>query len=136
MYVALDPGKTTGVVALDLETNAILGVHELETYTEVWNCMNDPIVTEVIYEQFVRSPNTFASLEAAEVTGIVKLWGEHPGHVIHPQGRQVKSFWTDDKIKKLGLWIPGMPHAMDAMRHLMFYLMNDLKDMTWVERLK
>lgn len=37
---------------------------------------------------------------------------------------QAKPFVKDRNIKKLGLWSPGQKHAMDAMRHLLFYLVN------------
>jgi hypothetical protein len=40
------------------------------------------------------------------------------------------AFWGDnskpgggnEKIKKLGLWLPGKRHAMDALRHLLYYI--------------
>jgi hypothetical protein len=35
-----------------------------------------------------------------------------------------KGFVTDEVIKKLDLWYPGYKHAMDATRHLLYYVVN------------
>ena len=37
---------------------------------------------------------------------------------------QAKGFVTDDKLKKMKLYQPGMPHLNDAMRHLVYYIVN------------
>lgn len=36
--------------------------------------------------------------------------------------QQAKVFWTDDKLKMCGLYEPGLKHARDALRHLLYYL--------------
>lgn len=36
--------------------------------------------------------------------------------------QQAKVFWTDEKLKMVGLYEPGMKHARDALRHLLYYL--------------
>lgn len=35
---------------------------------------------------------------------------------------------TDDRLKAWGLWLPGKPHACDAMRHMVIYLRNNMVD--------
>jgi hypothetical protein len=37
---------------------------------------------------------------------------------------QAKGFVKDANLKKLGVWFPGQRHAMDAMRHLTFWMVN------------
>lgn len=47
-----------------------------------------------------------------------------------------KTFWGDDaKIKKLGLWKPGKPHAMDATRHYLYYVTFTLGDKRYLHKL-
>lgn len=45
-------------------------------------------------------------------------------------------FWTEAKIKHIGLWVPGAPHAMDATRHYLYYRTFTLKDKTLLYKLK
>jgi len=61
---------------------------------------------------------------AAEVNGALRLWAlDRPYVRLIPSGASSgKGFWDDDKIKKLGLWVPGRKHAMDATRHLLTYM--------------
>jgi hypothetical protein len=36
--------------------------------------------------------------------------------------QQAKAFWTDEKLKLVGLYEPGMKHARDALRHLLYLI--------------
>jgi hypothetical protein len=72
---------------------------------------------------------------APKVIGIVDFYADN--NVLDPQlYRRQKAalvkgdnaFWTDDKIKRVGLWQPGKRHAMDALRHLLYYKAFTLKD--------
>jgi hypothetical protein len=36
--------------------------------------------------------------------------------------QHAKTFWTDEKLKMCDLYSPGMQHARDACRHLLYYL--------------
>ncbi len=46
-------------------------------------------------------------------------------------------FWgRDERIKKIGLWIPGKPHAMDATRHFLYYVTFKLGDKRYLHMLK
>lgn len=67
----------------------------------------------------------------AEVIGAVRLWAAGLPYVnlVKYNAATGKGFWSDDKIKKLGLWVPGYKHAMDATRHLLYYMAFQL-DMT------
>jgi len=67
---------------------------------------------------------------AAEVIGAIRHWGLGCSHIkfIRAGAGLGKGFWSDDKIKQAGLWVPGKRHAMDATRHLLRYrafILND-----------
>lgn len=72
-------------------------------------------------------------LDSCEYIGVVKLFYQQRKKSLPNSfqldlrmqtAAQAKTFVTDDKIKKLGLWAPGQKHAMDAMRHLLFTLLQ------------
>jgi hypothetical protein len=50
------------------------------------------------------------------------------------------AFWGDgpegnDRIKSLGLWQPGRKHALDALRHYLFYVSFTLRDNQFINKL-
>jgi hypothetical protein len=45
-------------------------------------------------------------------------------------------FWTDDKVKQLGLWAPNRRHEMDALKHLLHHMTFTLQDERWFQLLK
>jgi hypothetical protein len=65
---------------------------------------------------------------AAEVVGALRLWCIDRSYIrlIQKSASLGKPFWTDDKIKTIGLWVPGYKHAMDATRHLLQHRLFDL----------
>lgn len=84
-------------------------------------------------------------LDSCEYIGIVKLFVEQrqrslPNNfrmdLVMKTAGQAKSFITDDKIKKLGLWYPGHRHAMDAYRHLLHFLLINEQRHDIARRLK
>lgn len=77
----------------------------------------------IVCESFLyQSGRNKVVLDPVEVIGVVKLWvTKHDCKLIMQTPAMGKKFWTDDKIKKLGLWEEGQKHAMDAMRHLLHY---------------
>lgn len=51
------------------------------------------------------------------------------------------AFWGDSpngnaKIRKLGLWLPGKRHAMDSLRHLLYYISFTRNDDYYLTLLK
>lgn len=62
-------------------------------------------------------------LISREYIGILTLFCELykvPNH--HRTASSAKLFIDDEKIKQVGLWIPGKPHEMDATRHLLRFM--------------
>lgn len=86
---------------------------------------------------------------SAEYVGIIKLvasWYQRSDvRLVMQSAAQVKGkdkdgnasvYFSDDRLKKLALWIPGMRHAMDATRHYAYYRTFALNDQTYVEAMR
>lgn len=139
--LALDPGGTTGWSSYRAQ-HMNVGEGD-EWYEEEWDCGHieyegrEDLITllelqrteeyYVICERYKQRPlkigakNDLAPLVEAEITvwctkEKVPLFKQDPG--------QAKPFVKDSNIKKMGLWVPGWRHAMDARRHLLFWLIN------------
>lgn len=68
---------------------------------------------------------------AGEVIGAIRMWAYERSHVcLHRQGASygVEGFWSDEKVKKIGLWKRGERHAMDATKHILMYRTFKLDD--------
>lgn len=85
----------------------------------------------------------------AEYIGVAKQWLQRSKHkhVVWQNAAQAcgaTAFYGDNKkgeggnqkIQKLGLWIPGKRHAMDSLRHLLYYQTFTLNDQSILEALK
>jgi hypothetical protein len=135
MIVCFDPGITTGVATyhngaynfLHLQSTNLINVYEFL----------DRVYSSTIgFEDFQHRPNLMkAELYSKEVIGVIRLWSHQHLHTepfrILPS--EAKAFWTDKKIKSIGLWKPGesYEHAMDALRVLLTYRMKN--DKKWFE---
>ena len=87
-------------------------------------------------------------LTAAEYIGVAKVAcrTRYPGSVVEvwqnaAQACGQTAFWGDskegnDKIKKLGLWQPNHKHAMDSLRHFLYYYTFTLNSTYFLEQLK
>lgn len=137
--VALDPGGTTGVAIYTHSADTASGAFHNERivrkqlgpdrhHVELWKLLTsenpDVIVCESFeFRQFDKKDRHNIVLVSKEYIGIVELYCAMTGKEHKPQTASVgKAFWSDDKIKRLGLWVPGNPHSMDATRHLLHYL--------------
>jgi hypothetical protein len=79
----------------------------------------------VVMERFVHRMTVGVNQDALEYIGVAKLWCQ----INHKEARyqtaaQAKQFWTDAKVKKIGLWKANQRHAMDAVRHALAYVMD------------
>lgn len=150
--LALDPGGTTGwsmyraslMPVVDADEQSGLPTGAREWYNEGWRCgqlgpgdhadelltlleMNHTAEYHVIVERFVPRPDKVgAKLEVApRYITIAEMFCKDRNVEMHLQNvGQAKPFVKDVSIKKLGLWSPGQRHAMDATRHLLFWMIN------------
>lgn len=134
-YVALDPGKMTGVATWD-QVNGFQA-QELEV-AEVYSFLatnfarahdetNDELLPlQLISESFIITVNTAKNTQAhwsLELIGLMKykIW-EYGAPPLVLQTPQVgKTFGTDAKLKHVGWYTRGKGHANDAARHLMTF---------------
>lgn len=134
--LALDPGGTTGWAYWtdddpDRESEWERGqLSDRPHHTALWEllCTVQPDV--LIYERFQYQRRELDKgvslvLDSVEYIGVCKLW-IHTGRLVDTKlveqtPAQAKNLWSDEKVKALGLWIPGQSHAMDATRHLLYY---------------
>ena len=149
--LGLDPGGKTGWAAY--QATHMYGLEgQDEWYDEKWTCgqleeedhsghlehILGQFHTEeyhIICEAFTDRPGKFGAKksEAPKYIDVVKFFVRDRNQTL-PDDRtiylhmqeagQAKPFVKDASIKKLGLWFPGKKHAMDAYRHLLFWLVN------------
>lgn len=144
--LALDPGGTTGwalyqdmtvegdqydcppaIMSGDFYTIGQIGPEE--HHGRLWHLFQHQQPTMIVCESFefrqFDGHRTGIRLDSKEYIGLVKLWRELEGTpVVFQTASLGKTFCTDDKIKALNLWTPGHKHAMDAMRHLLTYMVQ------------
>lgn len=143
--LAIDPGTTTGL-AVYLPERKVIETRQIgpEDHHEVLYklCYQSD---EIVCEDFNFRPNPGRRkivLDSKEYIGVVKLVNQQYGIPYRlQQPSQAKNLWDDKKLKALRLngsplWSPGNPHAMDALRHLLYYLTVWKKDHSWVNQLK
>lgn len=116
--MAFDPGVTTGVAVVEYDCYTVYQVDSRDL-NSIWMELETQRPTDVAYEDFKHRPTMLsAELYSLQVIGVIRLWCRTtPVYPYLPA--RAKAFWDDAKIKKLGLWNPGQPHAMDALRVLL-----------------
>lgn len=132
--VALDPGQTTGVALTHYDTSAdkctYIRTHELigDHYVDLYRLLCNEQPQVVVYEYFVyQNRKEKVELESREYIGVAKLYAHMTDKSIVGQtASAAKQLWTADKLTKIGLWEPNRPHAMDAVRHLLLFLVEKI----------
>jgi hypothetical protein len=153
--LAVDPGVTTGIAGYNYNLHDWytdqLPFEPIKLYNFFMQHIGSRVMTTVICERFDYRPvgkyNFGGSraipkvdLTPREVIGILKLacafagneivW-QAPGDVNGQQGDDKKDtevFWTDARVKTLGLYKPAHVHAMDAVKHILYYRSFTLKE--------
>lgn len=129
--LALDPGETTGwSVWAD---GSILDWGQLDTKDQYQKTLmaffefHQPthVVCEdyKVYEHKLKQ-HTWASLHTPQLIGAVKMLAVQNNLPMHLQmASMAKGFCTDDKLRRWGIYQPGMRHARDSIRHACYYLL-------------
>ncbi len=132
--MSFDPGYTTGVA---IREDGGLTLVQLKGLGPVWRLLHDVVPDVIVYEKFFYQRRDKVDLRPVEAIGLIKLYAELKQIPIYGQApQQAKRFWTDSKVKKLDFWVAGEPHAMDALRHLLYYEAFNLHDKALLERLR
>lgn len=75
------------------------------------------VVAEDYRPDFARAQNYIA----LEYIGVLEAFCRTHLISFERQGRDIKDFWTTEKLRKVGFWPVGQPHAQDAARHWLAY---------------
>lgn len=128
--VAIDPGLTTGFAIWDRGMQAqkqdddpINFCRRLDVWLSAWSGE-----TAVVIERFIINVQTISKSQAPwslEIIGAARYLAHKHGAVFEMQSpSDAKSMFTDTRLKKLGWWQKGLPHANDATRHLGLYIVK------------
>jgi hypothetical protein len=107
----------------------------------LWKLLTAVNPDVVVCERFQSRPNIggngTVNLMAPEYIGVAKLYcTSTETDFVLQQPSAAKGLWTDQKIKTLNLWQPNQKHAMDALRHALYYLTVTLQEEHWVQQLR
>jgi hypothetical protein len=145
--IALDPGGTTGwAYYRATKMDPIYEDEYLEWYDEEWKVgqlgpgdhaddllrlleLNHTQEYWVICERFIPRPGKIGAKldEAPRYITVTEMFVKERNlldNYVLQMPAQAKNFVPNPVVKKLGLWYPGQKHAMDAMRHLLFWLVT------------
>jgi hypothetical protein len=128
--VSFDPGRTTGIAVATRTSGHWIAAEVVELVT-IWRVLHACKPAEILFERF-HGDNPAANDEALDVRGVVKLYRDS---IVKPkvppkiwwQPREAKEVgWlAGDKLKNYdALWVPGKGHDRDALRHLVWHLVE------------
>ncbi len=129
--LSLDPGVTTGYVIANLQGRRIsIEVGQAEwTLMQVFERLREVCInrgSHIVYETFEyrNASRRGLNLTPVKIIGVIELMQEwFPSRGFYPQtAAQGKGFYSDDKLKELGVYVKGKPHGRDATRHLLHWL--------------
>lgn len=143
--IAFDPGGSTGWAMWRAE-KLVNDKGLPEYYNEVTNsgCFDEQDhhekivdllelqrteVYHVITEAFLDRPgrNTSTELISRDYIGVMHLWCKQNDQPLHQQSAvMAKKFITDQKLRKMGFWSTNK-HSRDALRHMLFYMINTMQ---------
>lgn len=139
--ISFDPGGTTGVALYDdtfKEPWRRFSLGPEKHHAELWYLLAPE--KHIVYETFLyqrRDIEEGVALEliSRDYIGIIVLHSEVEENVeIYDQSPSLRMFWTDDKLRELGLWVSS-PHERDATRHLLYHVSFKLRDRRFLEQL-
>ncbi len=124
---AVDPGKVTGyAVWID---GILMGSGELPHYEFLALAEKTvPTCTAVACEDYRVTPATLKKTWqpwSLYQIGTLDYWCRASGvEFALATPAEAKGFATDERLRALGWWFPGVGHARDAGRHLLLYLVR------------
>ena len=129
--LAIDPGGTTGYCKgkYDGEYLHLEPGQEKFTGGALFNFIESEIPDPegegnfyLIYEKFHYRNKARPGLDltAPKLIGVMDLLAEEEGLLVFPQmPSEAKGYWTDDQLKRFQVYVKGLQHGRDAMRHLL-----------------
>ena len=127
--VAVDPGRTTGLAGLywdDSGNGMTWFVQEIKIQSGLKDILDRSFAHDpewVVCESFQYRRLPKVDLTAVEIIGAFKLYADlfmFPGLSFQAPG--TNTLWDNNKLKALEMYKAGHPHAMDAMRHALYFI--------------
>jgi hypothetical protein len=125
--LSIDPGTTTGLCFGVIEANGALVVNpkqERLLASGFWRVLEGWEPEELICEsfEFRKGSRQGLVLDSVKFIGIAELYAQLNGAKLHGQmAAHGKSYYSDTKLKALNIYVSGLPHGMDALRHLLHW---------------
>ena len=131
-FVALDPGRTTGYVVANLKDDWLeMHISQGEwSHLDLWSFLEIESPDHVVCEsfEFRQRAHEGADLYPRELIGVVELAQQMflPLNCVHYQNASIqskkKAYFSDTKLKELGLYVIGVEHGRSATKHLLHWL--------------
>ena len=130
--VTYDTGPTCGVaqwrpsVGLGEVWSANIPRAEAEEHMRDVIHLADAVVLEKLTISRATLKKTREVQEAIEMAGVVKHYARLAGVPVTEQmPASAMNLVTDEKLKRMGWYVPGPDHQRDARRHLVVYLLDN-----------
>lgn len=127
--IAVDPGMMTGYCYAKLEDKKLnyYPFQFVDDVDDLWERLKKFKPRYIIIEDLeVRRGVAGLKLFPMQLIGVSRLYSlvaNHQCACLVQKAAQGKSYYTNEVLKKLELYQRGMPHAMDASRHLLQWCM-------------
>jgi len=135
LILAIDPGVTTGWCWGNLYEHSLeISPQQSEMTTQdieilLLNAMHSsPKNLHVVYEdfQFRNASRSGLNLYPAKLQGVIELVSEKnpqvPFYVQQPSVQGDKAYFSNDRLKELGIYKRGTEHGRSAEKHLLHWL--------------
>lgn len=126
--LSLDPGVTTGYCAgcLDSNTFFLAPGQEQLGHREIYKLLTAWSPDHVVCEDFEFRPGIYSQQDALVLTsleyiGVVELWCDPGVKLYRQKAAEGKGYFSNEKLKQLGVYKQNLAHGMDALRHLLHW---------------
>jgi hypothetical protein len=124
--LALDTGGTTGAAIWQDEEiwSAALADPDVEEFMRVQIPLADLVITEQLVISMATIKKGRQIQRAIELVGVARYLCRQEGVELYDRSKpgEVMGFATDDKLKRIGWYVPGPDHERDARRHILTWL--------------
>ncbi|MBT9169231.1 MAG: hypothetical protein DDT19_02585 [Syntrophomonadaceae bacterium] len=129
--LVIDPGETTGVAIFN--KGQIEVVKQLtggwagmvQELNEIFTVLRPTYVVVEDYKVYAHKTkdHTWSSLFTPKLIGAIEALCTLQGIQPVMQMASCKQFVTNDKLRAWNMYVPGQPHARDAIRHSCYFLL-------------
>lgn len=129
--IAIDPGVTSGFCYGHLipgERLDFFPTQFVDDVDDLWRRLDDLKPRYIIMEDFAyrqgrqRSGINLFPVQLIGIARFYAVWGNHKCAIQLQSASQAKGYFTDAKLKSFKYHVRGMPHGMDATRHLLQWI--------------